>query len=241
MWTYLLVNLASLAGPFALSFDRRVRYVQYWPALLPAILLTGLVFIPWDAAFTAMGVWGFTPAYVMGIYPAGLPVEEWMFFVTIPYACLFVYECVNAYLRRDLAPRLAQGIASGLGFILLLLALLLRDRWYPAVTCTLAGLLLIANGLWIKPVWLGRFLVAYLICLIPFLIVNGVLTALPVVWYNDAENTGLRIGTIPAEDTMYGLLLILMNIQWYEWLKRRMRLKPYAPAPAAQPATAAHA
>ncbi len=57
-----------------------------------------------------------------------------------------------------------------------------------------------------------RFLAAYAICLIPFLLVNGLLTALPVVLYNDSENIGLRIYTIPAEDVFYGMLLVLGNV-----------------------------
>ena len=44
-----------------------------------------------------------------------------------------------------------------------------------------------------------------LISLGPFLLVNGVLTGLldsvsPPVWYNDSENLGLRLMTIPVEE-----------------------------------------
>ena len=68
------------------------------------------------------------------------------------------------------------------------------------------------------------FLVAYAIMLLPFLIVNGFLTAIPVVLYNDAENLGFRIYTIPFEDTFYGMLLVLMIVVIYEKLKSRSRL-----------------
>ncbi len=72
---------------------------------------------------------------------------------------------------------------------------------------------------------MGRFYVAFAAILIPFLIVNGVLTGLfleePVMWYNDKENLGIRLGTIPVENVFYGLLLLTMNVSIYEWLKAR--------------------
>jgi lycopene cyclase domain-containing protein len=71
------------------------------------------------------------------------------------------------------------------------------------------------------------FFISYLIILVPFLMVNGVLTAIPVVWYNDTENIGVRIFSflpypmqnIPLEDIFYGMLLIMMNVAGYEKLK----------------------
>ncbi|MFZ1617834.1 MAG: lycopene cyclase domain-containing protein, partial [Flavobacteriales bacterium] len=63
------------------------------------------------------------------------------------------------------------------------------------------------------------------ILLLPFMIVNGILTGSmleeAVVWYNDAENLGVRIGTIPVEDVFYGLLMVLVPITIYEALLKR--------------------
>jgi lycopene cyclase domain-containing protein len=43
--------------------------------------------------------------------------------------------------------------------------------------------------------------------------VNGFLTGSwiheQVVWYNNAENLGLRIGTVPIEDSIYALGMLL--------------------------------
>ena len=60
---------------------------------------------------------------------------------------------------------------------------------------------------------------------------NGLLTALPVVTYDDTENPGIRLLTIPVEDTQYTLLLLLMNVILFENFKRRLRLDPDASAP----------
>ena len=65
-----------------------------------------------------------------------------------------------------------------------------------------------------------RFYLVYLVLLIPFMIVNGLLTgtglAAPVVWYNPSEIIGRRILTIPIEDVFYGMGLVLANVWIYQ-------------------------
>ncbi|MEY3102927.1 MAG: hypothetical protein RL558_1204 [Bacteroidota bacterium] len=55
--------------------------------------------------------------------------------------------------------------------------------------------------------------------------VNGILTgaflAEPIVWYNDAENLELRIGTIPVEDALYGMLMMLIYTAGVHWSRKR--------------------
>jgi lycopene cyclase domain-containing protein len=61
----------------------------------------------------------------------------------------------------------------------------------------------------------------YTISLIPMAIVNGFLTALPVVIYDNTQNLGIRIGSIPVEDFIYSAILLLMNIALYERSRQR--------------------
>jgi len=70
---------------------------------------------------------------------------------------------------------------------------------------------------------IGMMLISYSVVLIPFLIVNGLLTSIPVVIYNNEENLGFRIFTIPFEDIFYGMLLFMMNIYGYEKLKLKSK------------------
>jgi lycopene cyclase domain-containing protein len=74
-----------------------------------------------------------------------------------------------------------------------------------------------------KKTWLPFFLISFSILLIPFFIVNGILTGTgldnPIVWYNDEHNLGIRMLTIPLEDTFYGLFMLGLGASVMEYSK----------------------
>src|SRR5690606_19813920 len=65
-----------------------------------------------------------------------------------------------------------------------------------------------------------KFYLTWLISLLPFLIIDGILTGLPIVEYNDIHTLGIRIFTIPVEDFFYLFLLLFINITIYEYMKK---------------------
>lgn len=228
MPVYLYVLLLSLAYPLAQSFEHRLQYARKWKALFPGMLLTAAFFLIWDEIFTRRGVWGFNPDYLTGIYLGHMPIEEWLFFIIVPFASVFIYECVLYFLRRGLLGNTPRYISAVLAITFLLLCPFVADRDYTFYTCLFTGMLLAFHAYQNKP-YMGDFYIAYLIHLIPFFIVNGVLTGswleAPIVWYDDQENLGIRLFTIPVEDAVYGMLLLLMNISFYEFFKIRLAVK----------------
>jgi lycopene cyclase domain-containing protein len=58
------------------------------------------------------------------------------------------------------------------------------------------------------------------ICYVPFLIINTVLTALPVVEYNSKAIWGLRVGTIPLEDFFYNYAMLSFYLLVYRIAKK---------------------
>jgi lycopene cyclase domain-containing protein len=218
--TYLLINIFTISFPLAASFDKRIYYAGNWRFLFPALLLTAAFFIIWDVWFTASGVWSFNPQFLTGIQLINLPVEEWLFFITVPFSSIFIYEALNYWLKRDILLRASRYIALVGGLVLISIALLNTDLAYTFITFSLAGIFLLFHYIF-KKEYLGRFFLAYLVHLIPFTVVNGILTAMPVVQYNDLENLGFRLGTIPVEDSIYSLLLLLMNITLFEFFRKK--------------------
>ncbi len=213
--------LFTLAGPLLLSFDNRVAYYKRWKYLPIPLLITTVYFVIWDSYFTKIGVWSFNETYIIGIKIFLLPIEEWLFFIFVPFACLFIYECTNYYIKKDFLQKYAYKINTAILIIISAVAILNIHKTYTAFNFISAAVLMAFVQFILKPHWLGRFYIGYFFSLIPFFLVNGILTYLPVVTYNDAENLGIRLFTIPIEDAIYCLLLLLMNVTMYECLKAR--------------------
>lgn len=225
-YTYLVILAASLAGPLALSFDKKVAFYKEWKYVFPATILPAFLYIIWDIYFTKLGIWSFNEHYITGIKLKGLPVEEILFFFIVPYCCVFIYACIRSYFPNLVDKKNADWFLKTLAVLLLATGLINLDKHYTSWTFIFSGafiLLLYLFRKYFRSFDALSFLVSYAICLIPFLIVNGILTAIPVVLYNDAENLGVRIYTIPFEDAFYGMQLILMNIVLYEKVKTENR------------------
>ena len=217
---YLLINSLTILFPVLLSFDKRVQFHKQWKFIFPALIVSGLVFLVWDYVFTITYVWSFNEEYVTGIYLFDLPIEEILFFFTVPFACIFIYECLNYYVKRDLLMRFTTMINSLLLCFSVVMLVFFYGRVYTLVTFSLLGVLILYAGFFKKKAYLGRFYLAYLVSVIPFFIVNGILTSIPIVMYNNAENCDFRVGTIPLEDFFYSMAMLLMNVLLFERFRK---------------------
>ena len=227
MSLYLWINILSFAGPFVLSFDKKVHFYTHWKTLFPAILIVGAIFIAWDVYFTANGIWGFNPDYLQGIDIFNLPLEECLFFFTVPYACLFIYECVVAYFPNFKPQKFAYFFALIFSLTGIILGITYYENWYTSVALIGSGVLnLIVYFGW-TPKWYSQFIVSFIITTIPFLIVNGVLTGAvtpePIVWYSEDHIMGPRIVTIPVEDIFYNFFMLFPIAMIHERLKGRKK------------------
>jgi lycopene cyclase domain-containing protein len=224
---YGYILLFSFLGPLALSFDKKVAYYKRVRHLIVPIILVSGLFLIWDQWFTEKGVWGFTMAHTAHIFLGKLPLEEILFFVVVPYNCMFIFEVIGVYFQpknKALLNRVFFGT-----FLLLGLTLLIQQPtgWYT-LSAVLLAILLSITLLIYNPTWLSQFVISFLVCLLPFLVVNGLLTGaattLPVVWYNPAEFSGWRIITIPAEDLFYNFDLLVGFVVFFKLSSERLSL-----------------
>lgn len=218
-YLYLSINFFTILVPFIFSFHKKLNFHLNFGSFLKASVLVALPFIVWDAYFTSMGVWGFNDAYVSGIKILGLPLEEVLFFFCIPFSCVFTYHCLRIFFKMEWSKKMEQIIILTLVSFLFTVGFVCFNQLYTSVTFISLGIVLLLLKYYFHVQWLPQLLSVYVILLIPFSIVNGILTGTgldePVVWYNENHIIGIRFLTIPFEDVFYGLELIILNVFFY--------------------------
>ncbi|CAL2083887.1 Lycopene cyclase [Tenacibaculum sp. 190524A05c] len=225
IYLYLLLNLGSLSIPLLYSFEKNMRFIKHWKAVLLSLTIVATVFLIWDAIFTQNGVWGFNPDYHLSFLLFGMPIEEWMFFFCIPYASIFIHYSLEYFKPNLLIPQsITRAITITIVVILIPILIYNFGKAYTTVNYLfLIALLVVSFFYGIEH--LRRFYIAFLIILIPFFIVNGILTGTgleePVVWYNNDENLGIRLLTIPVEDIGYAFTMLFGNVFLIEKFKKK--------------------
>ena len=216
MYVYLALEIFAVLIPFIYSYDRKLQFYLKIGRVAISLVFVGLLYIVGDVLFTKYGIWGFNPRYHAGIILINLPLEEWLFFIAIPYASLFLHDTLIYLFPNAKLSNLQTSIVSVILVCFLAIVVLTNiEKVYTSVYLSLAIVAIILASFDSSAI-LNRFYLTFMVILVPFFLVNSVLTGsfIPeeVVWYNNAENLGIRILTVPVEDISYAFSLILFNL-----------------------------
>lgn len=219
-FVYLALNIAIIAVPLWYTPDKRTAYYRRLPALGFSIGLVSSGYLVWDMWVTARGEWSFNSHYLTGVKVFNLPLEEVLFFITVPYACLFIYEVI-LYETQSGNFKLPGSVLVSAIVLSLTASVAFHDQGYTSKAFASCGFFLIAASLLDRPLLESKQYWGWLaICYIPFLLVNSILTALPVVEYNPGAIFGLRVFTIPAEDFFYNYAMLSFYLLFYRMRRR---------------------
>lgn len=217
---YLLFNIMVFIGPFFLALLKPFRFM-HWSEASVSIIIVMIPYIIWDALVTGYH-WMFNTNYVLGIYLAKLPIEEWLFFITVPFACLFTWEMIIRRVDLKELPLLRNLRYAVYIFPVVGVVLFIQGRQYTGLVLIFLSLAVFLDTYMRTDLILQTRFYFYLLLIIVFtLIFNGYLTWRPVVLYGQAYQLDFRVFTIPIEDFGYGISLIYLNTIIYEKLKTR--------------------
>ena len=212
---YSLIPLLIITGPLALSFDQKVHFSSHWGSVLLATLVIGSLFVVWDIIVFKRGDWQFNDAYVGTRRILGLPIGEILFFIAVPYACLFLFEVGRSYFGSTSLAIWPIWLSWFLAAVAIAGAIYWRKQGYTQLALLALAVFWIAQAVCFPFLILRYdFLFFSVTGLVAFGIVNGSYTALPTIFYRPEAIWGRRFFKIPLEDFMYnwaylGLTLIV--------------------------------
>ena len=206
-----------------------MHFIQHWKAYFTSIIAVGIIFILWDIYFAYQNVWGFNDQYLIGFRILKLPLEEWLFFLLIPYASVFIHYALKYFFP---AIQLENKTTKWITYVLFLVGLMITvfnyDRMYTFVCVGIFTILMLLQIIF-EWKYAQRFYLSFIIIFIPFFFVNSALTGSysekPVVFYDNTENLGIRLGTIPVEDSFYCFALLYSITLVFEYLKNKKKLR----------------
>lgn len=223
--TYLLVNFFAVIICFIASFHKRIQFYKHFGTFLLSSTIVAIPFIAWDIWFTDMGVWWFDTDYTIGVIIAGLPLEEWLFFYCIPFACVFSYYCFDKFFDLSWSNVFNNVIAFVTTIVCVVTALLYYDKIYTFITALITLVTMVYLHFIAKKEWIGQASLVFVILMIGFFAVNGVLTGTgiesPIVNYNPEHFLDTRVFTIPIEDAVYGYSQFMLNIYFFNLVRKK--------------------
>jgi len=221
-FSYLIIALIAIIIPLLFSFRSGIRNYSKFKYFVPALLFSGTIFILWKMRFEELGIWNVNPDFIIGKQIFGIPMEEWLFLFAISYFPFIIYEKVKFKFQNTGNPNIYLGISLVLVVIFGLVAFLAREKLYTFFTFFLLtiyfGYTIFRNRF---KIFLPKFYLAFLISIIPFIILKSVLIYIPVISYENLHTLGIRLFRVPVEDFGYFFLLLLMNVTIFEYLNER--------------------
>lgn len=218
--SYLIINIGTVCIPLLFwKFEKlpsRNVFNNYWTAVITA----GVGFIIWDIFVTSRGHWSFNSDYTLGIKLFNLPLEEILFFICIPFSSLYLFEVLH-YFVDDKKLNIHSWFFVCIGIIILLFGIVfLTGAEYSLIITLIVALLFIFSPAYSHLFQSKNFWVYQALMLIPFGLVNSILTSLPIVKYNVIHITNIRIGTMPIEDFLYSFALLTTYLIAYQKSKK---------------------
>lgn len=224
IYTYLLINFFTIIICFIFSFHPKIKFNLFFKPFIISAILVAIPFILGDSYFTNMGVWWFNYDYTLGVKVFNLPLEEILFFICIPFSCIYTYYCLNKFFDLSWNKKVENIFVLFCITFCIIVGAMNTDHVYTWVTFFSCALILILLKFILKVNWIGNLAVVYGILMLPFFMVNGVLTGTglenPIVNYNPDNFMGIRILTVPLEDAVYGYNMIALNLLLFNYLAK---------------------
>lgn len=218
---YLIFNIVVIACPLVVTRFVKQAWLPFFKPFVISFMLVSTPFLIWDHAVTDV-FWSFNPLYTTGWKVGNLPIEEVLFFLTVPYACIFVWDILSQKVKDTYVSIFYPIALLSLTFWGVYMGI--QGLWYTASVYLLLPVSVLLDMILQTQLFRNKTFYLFLLIVVGLtLVFNGYLTARPVVTYNTDLKTNMNIFSIPIEDIIYGICLIGLHAMVYERVKKERK------------------
>ena len=221
-WIYFGSQIILLVLFIAVAITTKINLLRNLKYMVPAILLSGVLFIYWAKRFIELNVWQLNADSVSGLQILNLPVEIWVYFIVLPLNVFMIFEIVKIKFRQFKKTNYLVSLSLVILVILAVLSFIFRKNAYSFDVFVFAALILgyvVFRNRFKKSY--AAFYTTFIISLVPLFILEGVANSQHVITYYAKYLSGFLIFSVPFEIVVRFFLLSLLNIFIYEYLKER--------------------
>ena len=220
-YTYILIDLGLLIFSGLLFSLKDLNFAKNSKFLILSVLINVFVFSVPTEFLTQLKVIVFNPPYLTGLTLWELPAEELLLYFLLPGAGLAVYSFLNARYPDNTPEKYSLAVSNIMLGVCIAMLYFGHQKLYTVFTFALLMAFLVFIEYVGKIRFMYRFYRAYLVSLILFYLVYGVLTSVPVLQYNSAETLNFNLFHIPFESHFYFMAMLLLSVYLFELFKSR--------------------
>jgi len=222
-YTYLLINLVPLLLAVLLFSQKKTEFVKHSKFIILAVLINVFAFSIPTEFLTQLKVIVFNPPYLTGMTLWQLPIEELLLSLFLPIAGIAIYDYLNSRYPDNTSDKYSLAVSNIMLGICIAMLYFGYQKLYTVFTFSILLVFILYIEYVSKIRFMYRFYRAYLVSLIPFYLVYGLSTSIPVLQYNVSETLNFNLAHIPFEAHFYFMGMLLLSIFLYEVFKARAR------------------
>ena len=222
-YTYLLVNLGLLLFSGLVFSNRQINFAGQSKFIILAVLINVFAFSVPTEFLTQLKVVVFNPPYLSGMTLWELPIEELLLSLLLPFSGIAIYLFLNVRYKDNSLEKYSLALSNMMLGVCIAMLYFGHQKLYTLFTFSILLVFLLYIEYVNKIRFMYKFYRAFLVSLLLFYTVYGILTSIPVIQYTTEETLNFNFSHIPFESHFYYMSMLLLSIYLYELFKSRAR------------------
>ncbi len=219
--TFLLLTLGLLLLPLIFHVDKRIFKDGNFRAALGASLISAIVFSAMVIVLQLFQILDFNIDSTIGIVFKEIPLEQYLLNFSFSFTAISLYQYLNVKFPNNDLQKYSLALSNLLLGLCVAFLFFGYPKWYTLLTFATLLILLFLIEYVGKLRFMYRAYRAFVVLLIPFYLVYGVLFWNETLLVAKNQLTGMYLAKIPVENHFIALSALLLSVYMFEFFKSK--------------------